>query len=86
MVWHTPRAPLAEAIAGIVGKVPPFHLDGIWQSKDIPDPIAAQLQDWCCNEVDKTRHLHWATGGSVIEAAELLLDRAIENANLKPPE
>ena len=86
MGYHTPKAPLAQAIAAIVGTVPPFEMDGIWWFKDCPDLFAGELEDWCCYNISKTDNAFWATGSGVIEAAEHLLKTAIENANLCPSE
>jgi len=84
MSYPIPKAPLAEAIAAIVGKMPPFEMDGIWWLKDCPDSIADELGDWCSYNIQAHQRIGWATGYGVIEAAELLLNTAIENANLRP--
>jgi hypothetical protein len=84
MSYEIHKAPLAEAIAGLVGKMPPFELDGIWCWKDVPDHITDDLQDWCSLAVESNPYIAWAPGYGVIDAAELLLKLAIENANLQP--
>jgi hypothetical protein len=66
-----------EAIKVVVGKyppmmVPPFSVNGMGDE-------VTELQDWCSDNARPT----WATGLSMIEAAELIVAQAIENANIK---
>jgi protein gp37 len=82
--YEIPKAPLATAIAGIIGKMPPFPMDDVWASGQLLDEVAILLADWCSLEVGKTDRLYWATGTSVVEAAELMLRAALEDVNLKP--
>lgn len=84
MNYPIPKAPLAEAIAEIVGKMPPFEMDGIWWLDDLPNKIADDLGEWCCYNIESQQYIGWATGSGVIDAAELLLKTAIDNANLRP--
>lgn len=86
MSYPVPKAPLAEAIAAIVGKIPPFEMDGIWAIEDDPDLLTDGLEGWCSTQVCVTEFSPWATGCGVLEAAELLLKTAIENGNLIKPE
>jgi hypothetical protein len=82
MRYPTPKAPLADAIAAIVGVVPPFEMDGIWQAKDADDGLSG----WCSSQICTSEFAPWATGCGVLEAAELLVKTAIENGNLKRDE
>lgn len=59
--------PLHEAIAAIIGKPVPEGLEG------------EDLQ----NFVTQNANPYWATGDGIIEAAELLVKRAQENANIE---
>jgi hypothetical protein len=66
-----------EALKTIVGKDPPMLVPP-YGSKAMGDEVL-DLQDWCS---DNARP-EWATGLSMIEAAELIVDQALENANIK---
>ena len=73
-------SPLCSALLSITGKMPPFDLYGVYCASELSDDLAGQLEDWCSVNASP----YWATGGGVLEAAELLVDRAVENANLPP--
>jgi hypothetical protein len=49
--YEIPKAPLATAIAGIIGKMPPFPMDDVWASGQLLDEVAILLADWCSLEV-----------------------------------
>ena len=66
-----------EALRAVVGLYPPLVVPPVG-AKDMGDEVIV-LQDWCS---DNARP-RWATGLSMIEAAELIVDQAIENANIK---
>lgn len=66
-----------EAIKTVVGKYPPMLVPP-FGSKDMGDEVM-ELQDWCSENARPA----WATGLSMIEAAELIVDQAIENANIR---
>lgn len=66
-----------EAIKVIVGKYPPMMVPP-FGAKDMGDEVVV-LQDWCSDNARPS----WATGLSMIEAAELIVDQAIENANIR---
>ena len=55
-----------------------FDFSGVHHSDEIPDAIAEALQDYCALHARPA----WATGGSIIEAADLLVARALENDNI----
>jgi hypothetical protein len=78
-MWHSDN-PLNEALVAITNQTPPFDLDGIMNSSDLPDTVALQLSDWCSLNANP----EWATGSGILEAANLLVERALENGNIKP--
>ena len=65
-----------EALKAIIGKYPPMHVPPVG-SMEMGDAVV-ELQDWCSDNAQPK----WATGLSMIEAAELIVDQAIENANI----
>jgi hypothetical protein len=79
------RAPLQrnyfkEALESLTGKklpmrVPPFKASRMSGGKQY------QLQEWCVDNANPP----WATGLSMIEAAELIVQGAIENGNIEGP-
>ena len=80
--FDTPASPFKEALVAITGKEPPFDLTGIYESRHISDDIIDDLQAWCADNSNP----HWATGLSMLEAADLIVDGAIENANIATPD
>jgi len=74
--------PLKLAIAQIVQKVPPFNFEGARSFSSLPEDVQALIEDWCSNAVVDTAHGYWFTGSSVVDAAELLVNLAIESGNL----
>lgn len=75
--YPTPADPLREALASIIGKDPPDFVRG-HNTSGLSDKQILDLQDWC----SVNARPHWATGLSMIEAAELIVAGAIENANI----
>jgi hypothetical protein len=81
--------PFTDAIESLIGVLPLMtgsdnfpiaqNLENILYSKDLDDETIGRLCDHC--------NLHpnpvWATGGSLICAANLIVERAFENTNLK---
>ena len=65
-----------EALRAIIGKYPPMHVPP-FGSREMGDAVI-ELQDWCSYNANPD----WATGLSMIEAAELIVDQALENANI----
>ncbi len=78
--YPTPKDPLREALAAVVGKEPPDFVRG-YNFKDLTDKQQLELQDWC----SLNARPHWATGLSMLEAAELIVEGAVENANIGAP-
>jgi hypothetical protein len=68
----------AEALQTITGSEPPFGLSSTGTTGMIDEDMTT-LQDWCAVHAQP----HWATGLSMIEAAELIVAGAIENGNIK---
>jgi len=66
-----------EALKVLIGKEPPMEVPP-YGSHDMDDEVL-RLQDWCAEHARPS----WATGLSMIEAAELIVDQALENANIK---
>lgn len=76
--YPTPKHPLREALAAVVGKEPPDYVQG-FDLKALTDQQQMDLQDWCSLNAKP----FWATGLSMIEAAELIVAGAIENNNIE---
>lgn len=76
--YNPPESPLKDAITAILGKAPPFDLTGIIFENNIEEDVAIELYEWCSSNANPC----WATGDSIVEAAELIVKRAIENANI----
>ena len=73
----TPRMFFREAIQAIIGKPCPVKTPIISLS-ELNDDETMALQDWCSNNANPL----WATGLSMMEAAELIVKSALENANI----
>jgi hypothetical protein len=50
-----------------------------YHSHDYTDAENEKLQDWCSMHARP----HWATGLGLIEAAELIVQGAVENSNIE---
>lgn len=70
-----------EALAAIVGKDPPEYVRG-HGLKGMTDKQVEELQDWC----SMNARPEWATGLSMLEAAEMIVEEAVGNANILEPE
>ena len=79
MSYYIDRGPLADALFAITGMEPPKYTHGLYLSESLEDK-AVDLQDWCADNARPS----WATGLGVLEAAELLVQQAVENANIPP--
>lgn len=81
--------PLKNAIEALIGPLPLMigkdnfpiaqALENVIYSTELDDQIILRLQDYCSSHARPA----WATGESIIDAADLLVERAIENANLE---
>lgn len=67
-----------EVLTVLTGEEPPFELTDVMSSSEIDDDTHDLLQDWCATN-SKPK---WATGLSMIEAADVIVEGAIENGNL----
>jgi hypothetical protein len=80
MAYYGTRShPFREALAAVVGKEPPAFVGG-HGTNGLSDQQLMELQDWC----SENARPHWAAGLSMIEAAELIVAGAVENANIAP--
>lgn len=86
------ESPLGEAIQQIVGSFPPFpEINGVYSEQEmgeyrlvvVPGAGALDLAEWCGWEVAESAAA-WATGSGIVEAAELMVQRAVENDNIPP--
>jgi hypothetical protein len=77
--YPTPRSPFRSTLESITGKLPPMDLSGVYCFNDIENPETQDaIQDWASVNANP----HWATGLSMIEAAELIVEQAVENRNI----
>jgi hypothetical protein len=74
--------PLTEALHAITGEAPPAYTHGAFAASDLTESDMLDLQDWCCLNARPA----WSTGIGVLEAAELIVREAIDNANIAGPE
>ena len=75
------KSPFKEAIEALTGGTPKgVDLEGVYSQSELSDEDFTKLQDWCsCNSAT-----WWATGISMIDAAESIVADAISNANIEP--
>jgi hypothetical protein len=66
-----------EALEAITGKKCPMRVPRFGSSR-MNDENQMKLQDWCVQVAQPP----WATGLSMIEAAELIVKGALENGNI----
>ena len=72
------ESPLAEALQAITGKKPPAYTRGAFSSSDLLDENVTDLQDWCSIHACPA----WSTGLGVLEAAEAIVQEAVDNGNI----
>jgi hypothetical protein len=79
-MFHTSeRGALSDALEAITGIIPPAELvSGVLRLADLDDGQVIGLQDWCSLNARPT----WATGEGIMDAAFLMVERAIENGNI----
>lgn len=78
--YTTPEHPLREALKAVVGKEPPGYVRG-HTIQGLTDRQVMELQDWCSINARP----EWATGLSMLEAAEMIVQGAVDNANIGGP-
>jgi hypothetical protein len=66
-----------EALKAIIGRYPPILVPP-YGTSEMGDEVI-DLQDWCSDNAQPS----WATGLSMIEAAELIVIQALDNDNIK---
>jgi hypothetical protein len=76
------RSPLLAALLAITGAPPPDYLRGVKALGALSPEQLQHLQDWASYNARPD----WATGESILDAAQLLVARAIENNNLEEHE
>lgn len=81
-----PIAPFSEAIAALVGVAPclDFSLEGIHSSAELQEHELFALQEWINSSISSSS-VPWATGGSVIDSADIVVAQAVENGNIPDP-
>ncbi len=76
--YETPADPFRVVLRELLGKEPPPFVRG-YGTRGYSDAEVQQLQDFC----SVNARPHWATGLSMIEAAELIVEGAVQNANIR---
>jgi hypothetical protein len=92
--YYETTSPLRDALTQILGVEPPFpSLEGAYTERDmgeypdvLTDGIPMDLAFWCGWAICERPHQPGAftTGDAIVEAAELLVKRAVQNANIPP--
>lgn len=74
--------PFRDACRQVAGVEPPEWVKG-WGIQDLPDEdYIHMLQCWFLNEGDGPFSTEWGTGIGALEAAEHIVECAIENGNI----
>jgi len=76
-MWTT-QHPIREALQALCGAEPPAFVQG-WDINDLTEDQVQELQDWC----SLNARPEWATGLSMMEAAVLIVEGAVENNNIE---
>jgi hypothetical protein len=81
-------SPFRDALESLIGAIPLMidkdnfplcqNLEGVSSYQELDDETIGRLQDFCCEHARPS----WATGESMMDAADLIVERAIENANI----
>ena len=73
------ESPFKKVIEALTGGVPVgVNLDGVHSQSELSEDDFEKLQNWCsCSPT-----VFWATGISIIDAAEIIVSDAISNANI----
>ncbi len=75
------QSPLAEALRVLTDAEPPEYVRGIRRDSDLSEEQMLELHDWCAMYAKPS----WSTGIGTIEAAEHLVQEAIDNGNIFDP-
>lgn len=74
--------PIRVALKGLCGgKAPPAFVKG-YQCGNLEDDQHIELVEW----VLANSKLNWSTGIGLVEVADKIVDEAVGNANIPPPE
>ena len=74
---YYPENPLRDALKVVCGAEPPQFVRG-HTTKGYTDQELQELQDWCSVNCKP----EWGTGIGALEAAEHIVEVAVENANI----
>jgi hypothetical protein len=77
-ISHGKYSPFYDALVAITKSVPPIPMRGLYSSKELTDEEFEVVQDWAKDSAP----IHWATGLSIIDCADLMVKSAVENANI----
>ncbi len=78
-MWETTN-PIREVLVALCRAEPPKFVQG-YNFDGLTEKQMEELQDWCSVNAKP----EWATGLSMIEAAEMIVSEAVGNANIEPP-
>lgn len=95
MSYYYTESPLLEALVQILGAEPPFpQLKGVYSEAEMGEyPLQSfkgaglvDLAEWCgAYACENGLPACWTTGSAIVEAAELMVFRAVDSANILPP-
>jgi len=83
------KDPCGDAIATMVGKRPPLKLlpRGTYSTSELHETQGLELQFWICKQLGKRAvPMHWSTGIGIMDAADAIVQEAVNNANIAPKE
>lgn len=72
------KNPIFDALRALTGVDPPKFTLGVISTGDLSEDDQIALQCWCVNNVEP----YWATGLSLMDAADSIVDEAIGNNNI----
>ena len=81
VIWADVEHPLYEAFKAVTGAEPPEYTKGLAQTTEL---TGKQQRDLHLDHTSLANPF-WATGESIMDVADLIVERAIENANIAEP-
>lgn len=75
-----PPSPLRDVLRAFTGKEPPAFVGEHYDVSQLSDAEKDVLHAWCAQNVRPD----WATGIGLMEAAELMVQEAVNNGNIPP--
>ena len=78
--YYTSKNPLIDTIESIIGKRPLVETVGAYDFDDLTEDEKEEVQNFCSFYARPG----WSTGLGIIEAAEIIVKLAVENANIAP--